>query len=133
MVSNIHPLLSQENFQGPQLGLILILMESLLCPGTHSHETLCAPSKSGVSVYPIPVEPSSSTGLQCQILWGSSSQCQTISLGQLDVGFITLTPMEEPLQFSNFPVCGSLAWQVWHCLYHEGTPPTISVWLLLCF
>ena len=45
-------------------------------------ETLCAPSKSRVSVSPSPVEllSSSPTGLQGQRLQNSSSQCQTVRL-----------------------------------------------------
>ena len=46
-------------------------MKSLLLLGLGVHETLCVPSKSGVSVFPSPVEllQSSPANLQSQILW----------------------------------------------------------------
>ena len=73
-------------------------------PWNPLHKKLCASSKRGVSVSPSPVEllHLSPTGFLCQML----------QAGEPDVGFVTLTPIGEPLWYSYFPVCGLLTWQI---------------------
>ena len=53
--------------------------------GLGAHESLCVPSKSGVSVSPSPVKFlwSSPTGFKAKCSGGSPSQCQTPRLGSL--------------------------------------------------
>ena len=53
---------------------------------------------------------------------GSSSQCQTPRLGEPDVGFRTLTPVGEPLQYNYFPVCMSSTWHVWDLIVSQKCP-----------
>ena len=67
--------------------------------GSCAHETLYAPSKSGVSISPSPMEllHLSYAGLQSQMLWGLLlTQCQTPRM-EPDVGLRTPTPVREPL------------------------------------
>ena len=56
--------------------------------GPSTHESLCVPFKNGFSISPSPVEllHTSPTGLQCQMLWGSFSQCQIPRPGDLTWG-----------------------------------------------
>ena len=70
---------------------------SALGPGVL--ENLCAPSKSGVSVSPTPVEfpRSDPTGLQSQILWGLLLPLPDPQAREPDVGLITFTPVGELL------------------------------------
>ena len=67
--------------------------------GPSVHETLCAPSKSGVFVFPSPMEflPSSPAGLQSQMLWGLLLPMSDPQAGEPDMGLRTLTPVGEPL------------------------------------
>ena len=64
-----------------------------------AHETLCAPSKSEVSVSPSPVEllHSCPAGLQSQMLWGLLLLMSDPQAGELDVELRSLTPVGEPL------------------------------------
>ena len=68
-----------------------------LVPG--AHETLCAPSKSGVSVYSRPVEvlKSSLAGLQSQMIWRLLFLIPDSQAWESDVQLRTLTPVGEPL------------------------------------
>ena len=95
---------------------------------------LCAPSKSGASVFPSFVEllHSSPTGLQGQMLWGLLLPMPDRQVGVPDMGFGTLTPVGEPLQCSYFPVCGSSTWWVWDCLYHKSISllPSLCIFFL---
>ena len=79
------------------------------------HNTLCAPSKSGVSVSPSPVEFQWSypTGLQSQILWGLFFPLPDSQAGKPDVGLRIFTPMGELLWYNYFPVCVSPTWWIW--------------------
>ena len=111
-----------DSYRVPALPWDLVHMK----PCVHSPvvESLCAPVH-WTSCTQCPVE------LQCQILWGSSSQCQTPSLWNLLV-FRSLTPVVEPLLYSYFPVCGSPTGWVCDYLCDESAPPTILMWFLLC-
>ena len=75
--------------------------------GPSVHETLCASSKSGVSVSPSPVEflQSSPTGLQSQMLWGWLPLLPDTQVGEPDVGLRILNPVGELLRY-NSPVSG---------------------------
>ena len=90
-------------------------MESLLCPGPSAHEISCAPSKSGVSVSPNPVEllHSNPAALQSHMFWGLLLTMPDPQAGEPDLGLRTPTPMREPLWYNYFPACGSPSWQVW--------------------
>ena len=81
--------------------------------GPGAHETLCALSKSGVSVSPSPVEflRSNPAGLQSQMLCGLLLLLPDPQAGEPDVGLRTFTPVGELLWY-NFPVCGSPTQQV---------------------
>lgn len=67
----------------PRLLWRLIFTAFSLRPG--AHESLCVPSKSGVSIFLSPVEflQSFPAGLQSHCSWGPSSQCQTLRLRHL--------------------------------------------------
>ena len=69
----------------------------MLAPSVH--EIFCAPSKSGVSVSPSPVEllHSCPSGLQSQMLWGFLLPMPDPQGGEPDVGLRTLTPVGKPL------------------------------------
>ena len=95
--------LPQETLQDQQVGLAYASIKSLLFPlGPGAHETLCAPSKSGVSVSPSPLEllRSSPAGLQSQMLWGFLLLMP--DHWSLTWGLRTLTPMGEPY---NIIIC----------------------------
>ena len=81
-------------------------------PGPGAHETLCAPSKSGVSVSPSPVEllQSSPAGLHSQMFWGL---LLLMPDPQPDVGLRALIPVRELLWYNYSPVCGSPIQGVW--------------------
>ena len=79
-------------------------------PGVHN--TLCAPSKSGVSVSHSPVEfrQSSPTGLQSQMFWGLLLLMPDLQSGEPDMGLRTLIPSH----CSFFFVFGSrISFSVW--------------------
>ena len=82
-VSHNHPLLSQEKPPRPKGRSNPCSYEYLLSLAPTAHETLCAPSKSGVSVSPSPMEPlgTSPFCLNADCARGSGAQCQTPSLG----------------------------------------------------
>ena len=110
-------------------------MGSLLLPlGPDAHTTLCVPSKSGVSVSRI-LSKSCNQILLAFKIWfsrNSSSCCLTPRLGSLTWG------SELSLQWVDF--CGISVLQfVSHqpssygiCFFCDCTPPTVSLWLLLC-
>ena len=77
--------------------------------GPSTCETLCAPSKSGVSTSPSPVEllQSSLPGLQSQMSLGLLPLMSDPQAGEPNVELRTLTPVGELLQYNNSPVCGS--------------------------
>ena len=85
----------QEILQELQAGLTQIPMESLLC----THESPCAPFKSGVSISPSPMEPlkTSPADPQCQMLQGLLLSMQDPQVGEPDIWLRTLTPMSGPL------------------------------------
>ena len=91
------------------------LMRSLLFSLGTVHETLCALSKSGVSVSPSPVEFlwSNPAGLQSQILWGLRLLLPDPQAGEPDVGLRPFTPMGELLWYNCFSVCGLPTQCVW--------------------
>ena len=72
------PLFSQDVLQELHSVLTRFLWRLCFALGLGARESLCAPFKSGVSFSPSPVESlhTCPTGLQCQMLWGSFSQCQ---------------------------------------------------------
>ena len=82
--------------------------------GPSAHETLCAPSNSGVSVFPWGVLWNSCTqallGLKATCSRGSSSQSQNPYAGEPDLSFKTPTPVRELPWYNYFPVCGWLTW-----------------------
>ena len=73
----------------------------------------------------------SPTGLQCHMFQGLLLPMPGPQAWEPDVGFGTLTPVEEPLGYSYFPFCGLPTLWVWDCLYHRSTHPTL-LWLLFC-
>ena len=98
----------QEILQYYQVGLAQSLMRSpLFCLGSGAQEILCAPSKSGVSVSPSPVEFlwSNPAGLQSQIFWGLLPPLPDPQAGKPDVVLRTFTPVGEPLWYNYFTVC----------------------------
>ena len=88
------------------------------------HKTLCVPSKSWVSVSPSPVEllRSNPICIQSQMLWGILLLMPDPQAGVPDVGLRTLAPMEKPLWFNYFPVCGLLTQQVWDLIVSQMHP-----------
>ena len=106
--------------------------KSCFALGPSAHESLCMPSKSGVSVSPSPVWLlcTNPAGPQYQMLWGLLPATY-LQVWEPDVGLRTLTPVES-LCSSYFPVCGLPTWWVWDFLYYQRrTPPTILMWRLL--
>lgn len=71
--------------------------------------------------FPRPVEflCSSPAGLQCQMLLRLLFPRSDTQAGEPDVGFGATTPLEEPLLYSYFPICGLLTQQVWGFLHHK--------------
>ena len=71
-----------------------------------AHNTLCMPSKRGVSVSPSAVEflCSNTTGLQSQILWGLLLLLLDPWAGQSNVGLGKFTSVGELLWYNYFPV-----------------------------
>ena len=78
-----------------------------LGPGVQT--TLCVPSKSGVSVYPSPVEvlQSNPTRLQGLILWEFLLSLPDPQVGKPEVGLRTFTPVGGLLWHKCSPVCES--------------------------
>ena len=68
------------------------------------------PSKTGVSVYPSPMEvfESNPTGLQGKIPWGLPVPLLNPQTGKPDMGFKTFTIVGELRWYYCSPVCGSL-------------------------
>ena len=110
-------------------------MGSLFLPvGPDAHTTLCVPSKSGVSVFPVLSKSCNQIPLAFKVWFSrnSSSRCQTPWLGTLTWGW------EPSLQLVDF--CGISVLQfvsrppssygIW--FYCDCAPPAISLWLLLC-
>ena len=102
-----------------------------LCPDAHT--TLCVPSKSGVSASPSPSKSCNQIPPAFKVWFSrnSSSRCWTPSLGILTWG------TEPSLQWMDF--CGIIFLQfesptssygIW--FYCDCSPPTISLWPLLC-
>ena len=91
--------------------------------------------KNGVSVSPSPVEvlQSNPTRLQSLILWEFLLPLPDSQVGKPDVRLRTFTPVGGPLwckclpQLVSHPPSGYGIW-----FYCDCTPPTISLWLLLC-
>ena len=93
------------------------------CPGSYevttfalgpgAHETLCVPSKSGVSLSPCPVEllQSSPAGLQSQMLWGLLCPLAEPPAEEPVAGLRTLTPVGETSVIYSL-ICGSPTWGV---------------------
>lgn len=131
-VSHGHPLLSQETLQDSQIGLTQILMESLLCPEAQCTWHPCVPSKRGLCF------PQSCSAPVLKPHWpliasipgALPPNARPLQAGEFDMGLGTLTPMGKLLRYSYIPVCGLPTRQVWDCLYHKITPPTILIWLL---
>ena len=99
----------QKTFQYEQAGLAQSPMRSLLFSlGPGVQKTLCAPSKSGVSVSSSPVEflQSNPAGLQSQILWGLPLLLSDSQAEKPDVGLRICTPVGELLWYNYFQVCG---------------------------
>ena len=92
----------------------------ILGPG--AHETLCAPSKSTVSVSPSPVDllHSCPAGLQRQMLWGLLLLMTDPLTGEPVMGLRALTPMGELLWYNYSPVYRSAlgGWGDGIWLYH---------------
>ena len=115
-VSNSQPLPSQEALQDPQVDLARFLQSYWFPLGPSACESLCAPSKSEVSISPSPVD----------------LLCLSPTSIKANMGFRTSTPIGEPLQCSYFPLMGYPPWRYGICSYHKIIPPSISLWLLLC-
>ena len=101
----------QETLQYKQVGLVQSLMVSLYFSlGPVVHATLCAASKSVVSVYPSAVEflQTKPHGLQSQILWGFLLLFSDTQAGKPNMGLRTFIPVGKLLWYSYFPVCRSL-------------------------
>ena len=125
------PLLAQSSRPGP-----VSYEVSAFSLGPGAHETLCACSKSRVSVSPSPVEFqwSSPAGLQSQILWDLLLPLPDPQAGEPDVGLSTFAPVGELLWYNYFPVCGLPTWQVWdmilswlHPSYHLTVASSLSL------
>ena len=110
------PQLSPASARDPPIlvgSLAQSLMGSLLFPlGPGEQKTLCVPSKSGVSISPIPVEvlQSNPAGLQSWTFWGLLLLLLDPQAGKPNSGLRTFT------QWENF--CGIIAFQ------SVGCPPS---------
>ena len=94
------PLPSQETFQDQQVSLAQAPMKSVFFSLSPSvHETLCTPSKRGVSVSVSVGEflQSNPTYLQSEMLWELLFLMPDPQTGEPDVGLRTLIPVGEPL------------------------------------
>ena len=92
----------QETLQHQQVGLVQCPPGSLLLPlCPNAHTTPCAPSKSGVSVSPSPVEVLQSipTRLQNLILYEFLPPLLDPQVGKPDVGLRTFTPVDGLLWY----------------------------------
>ena len=89
-------------------------MKSDFALASSVHETLCVPCKSGVSVFPSPVEilQSNPTGLQAQIPWGLLVLLPDPRDGKSDVGLRTFISVRELLWCCS-PICRVPIWWVW--------------------
>ena len=86
----------QETYQHKQVGLVQSPLGSLLLPlGPNAHTILCAPSKSGVSVSPSPVEVLQSipTRLRSLILYEFLLLLPEPQVGKPDTGLRNFTPV----------------------------------------
>ena len=83
------------------------------------HTLLCAPSKSGVSVSPSPVEvlQSNPTSLQSLILWEFLLPLLDIQVGKPYMGLRTFTPVGGLLWHNCSPVCESPTQQLWDLIF----------------
>ena len=110
-------------------------MRSPLFPlGPGAHETLCVPPRVEFLFPPVLWNSCNQTPLAFKARFSgvSSSRCQTLRLGSLTWG------LELSLLWENF--CDIIIFQfvgrppsmyeIWS--YHSCTPPTVSLWLLLC-
>ena len=91
-------------------------MGSLVLPlGPDVHTTLRVPSKSGVSVFPSPVEvlQSNPARLQSLILWEFLLPLPVPQVGKPDVGLRTFTPVGGLLWYKCSLVCESPTQQLW--------------------
>ena len=106
----------------------------LLPPGSWWATTLCVPSKSGISVFPSPVEvlQSNPTSLQSLILWEFLSPLLDPQVGKRDSGLRTFTPVDGLLWYNCSPVCDSPTQQLWDLTLLWLRPSTMSLQLLLC-
>ena len=86
--------------------------------GPDAHTTLCAPSKSGVSVSPSPVEvlQSNPASLQSLILWEFLLPLLDPQIGNPDVELRTFTPVGGLLWYNCSPVCESSTQQLWNLI-----------------
>ena len=99
-----------------QVGLVQSPPGSLLFPlGPDVHTIPCAPSKSGVSVSPSPVEVLQSipTRLQSLIVYEFLLLLPDPQVGKPDVGLRTFTPVVGLLWYKCSPVCESPTQQLW--------------------
>ena len=73
--------------------------------------------------FPSPAEllHSSPAGLQSQMLW-ELLLMPDIQAGEPHMGLKTLTPVEEPLRYNYFRVCGSPTWRVWGLIILRKCP-----------
>ena len=97
--------------------------------GPSAHEILCTPFKSGVFVFPIPMEllHTSPAVPQCQMLW-ELFPVPDLQAWETDMGLRTLLWVSL-YNISYFPFCGLPTWQVWGCFYHLLPPsPPILMW-----
>ena len=83
--------------------------------GPGAHTTLCVPSKSGVSVFPSPVEvlQSNLTSLQILTLWEFLLPLPDPQVGKPVVGLRTFTPVGGLLWYYCSPVCESPTQRLW--------------------
>lgn len=86
------------------------------------HEILCASSESRGSVFHSSGAPACKpAGLQCQILWNSSS-CGQTSAWRAQHGAQNSLLCGEPLSYDYFPVCGLLIQWVWDLIMSRKCP-----------
>ena len=130
-VTTCFPRKSPKNCSQVQSRLLWRLCFSL---GPNACESLHVHFRNGVSISPSSMEllHTSSTALQCQILWWLFLPMPNPQGWRPDVSLRTLSPIGQSLWYSYFPVYGLPTQWVWGCLYPIITPPTILIWPPLC-
>ena len=112
-----------------------LLWSHCFCSGLSTHETLCAPFNSGVSVFPSPMKflISSPTGFQSQMIWGLPILMPDRHQ-EPDVGLRNFTPVRKFLHYNYFPVCVLPTWVVCGLIIFKLLPsyPFLCVCVCVC-